>query len=252
MRALFSILIISTLSYSGLFGQEPDSLQNSIKDVEVDSTQEFLLTAIENSDIGFLWAGSQSQDNRLGFIGENFQRLQIRFLSVIQNFDNPYEYFMYGKTKVKDNICEFQGSLIIREAGVVEDEEYPDITRAFLAGDYVLFEDQSCLHSGIFRGNFITTIYLDEQGTIYYDDLEKEDEKDYTNNEFFGQWEGYYPYEVLDANWGDYRIPYSTQLDMGLETFKPSFNFLDQGWQEYVDEREKIEKDGEVEEWWER
>ncbi|MGC9344740.1 MAG: hypothetical protein ACP5E3_18680, partial [Bacteroidales bacterium] len=151
MKTLFSILIISILSYSGLFGQEPDSLQNSLKEVEVDSTQEFLLTAIENSDIGFLWAGSQSQDNRLGFIGENFQRLQIRFLSVIQNFDNPYEYFMYGKTKVKDNICEFQGSLIIREAGVVEDEDYPDINRAYLAGDYVLFEDQSCLHSGIFR-----------------------------------------------------------------------------------------------------
>jgi len=249
MRTFYIALIVAFLGWFNLFGQEEDSLQNATAKVEMDSTQEFLLTSIENSDLGFLWEGSQSQDNRLGFIGENFQRLQIRFLSVIQNFDNPYEYFFYGKTKVKDNICEFQGSLIIREAGMIEDDEYPDLKRAYLAGDYVLFEDQSCLHSGIFRGNFITTIYLDKEGTVYYDNLEKE-ERDYTNNEFFGKWEGYFPYEVMDANWGDFRIPYSTQLDMGLDSFKPSFNFLDKGWQEYLDEQEKMEEGGEIEEWW--
>jgi hypothetical protein len=249
MKTLTIILIICALGSIHLFGQETDSLRDSVGEIEVDSTREFLLTAIENTDIGFLWSGSQSQDNRLGFIGDDYQRLQIRFMSVIQNFDNPYEYFLYGKSRVEENICEFQGSLIIRETGVIEDEEFTNVTRAYLAGDYVLFEDQSCLHSGIFRGNFITTVYLDDEGTVYYDNLEK-DERDYTNNEFFGQWEGYYPYEVMDANWGDYRIPYSTQLDMGLDAFKPSFNFLDQGWQEYLDEQERIEEGGEVEEWW--
>lgn len=249
MKTLYIALIVGVLGCIDLTGQGVDSLQNKAGEVEIDSSREFLLTAIENSDLGFLWEGSQSQDSRLGFIGENYQRLQIRFLSVIQNFDNPYEYFLYGKTKVKDNICEFQGSLIIRETGVVEDEEYTELTRAYLAGDYVLFEDQSCLHSGIFRGSFITTIYLDGEATVYYDNLDK-GKRDFTNNEFFGQWEGYYPYEVKDANWGDYRIPYSTQLDMGLDTFKPSFNFLDNGWREYLDEQEKIEVGGEVEEWW--
>jgi hypothetical protein len=36
----------------------------------------------------------------LGFIGENYQRFHIHFISIIQNPLNPYEYFAYGKTKV--------------------------------------------------------------------------------------------------------------------------------------------------------
>jgi hypothetical protein len=67
---------------------------------EIDSVYEDLLFEFENSDIGFLWGGALSQDNRIGFIGDEFQRFQIRFLSVIQNFDNPYEYFLYGSSRV--------------------------------------------------------------------------------------------------------------------------------------------------------
>ena len=37
----------------------------------------------------------------LGFIGDDYQRLFINFISVIQNPTNPYEYLVFGKTKVK-------------------------------------------------------------------------------------------------------------------------------------------------------
>jgi hypothetical protein len=52
----------------------------------------------------------------LGFIGENYQRLHIHFISIIQNPNNNYEYFVYGKTKVNKNICEFQGILKVKSA----------------------------------------------------------------------------------------------------------------------------------------
>lgn len=250
MKTLYFFLIICSFSFTFVSGQEEDSLKNDTREIQVDSTYDFLLNSIENTDIGFLWSGDLSQNNRLGFIGENYQRLEIRYISVIQNFDNPYEYFLYGKTRVKNNICQFQGSLLITETGILEDDDFPDVTRAYLSGNYVIFEDQACLHGGIFRGSFITTIYLDEEGNVYYDDLEGE-ERDYTNNEFYGTWEGYYPWEEMDANWGDFRIPFSTQLDMGLESFKPSFNFLKNGWQEYLDEQEKVMEGAEVEMWWE-
>ncbi|HMU12618.1 MAG TPA: hypothetical protein PKE53_01360, partial [Flavobacteriales bacterium] len=47
----------------------------------------------------------------LGFIGNDYQRLYIRFISVIQNPTNPYEYLVYGKTMVKETVCSFQGSI---------------------------------------------------------------------------------------------------------------------------------------------
>ncbi len=37
----------------------------------------------------------------LGFIGDDYQRLYIHFVSMIQNPTNPYQYLVYGKTKVR-------------------------------------------------------------------------------------------------------------------------------------------------------
>ncbi len=242
-----SIILALIFMLPALAQNEQDSIPS---DSLYDSRYDFLLTQIEDTDIGFLWSGEISQSNRIGYIGEEFQRLRIRFLSVIKNFDNPYEYFFYGKTRVEENLCEFQGSLQITEAGFVKDARYPKLTRAYIAGDYVLFEDQACLHSGVFRGNFITGIYLDENGDIYYDDLER-DENDFSNNEFFGEWESYYPYELKPANWGDFRIPNSTGLDVGIEEFKPSFKYLDNGWARYLKEMESGEEgEREEEKWW--
>lgn len=245
-----NIIFQTFFSLAAIFTGSAQNTDTLITEVPVDSAYEALLSSIENSDIGYLWAGEVSQSNRIGYIGDGFQRLQLRFISVIQNFDNPYEYFLYGKTKVAKNICEFQGSLSIREAGYLTENEFPGFIRAYLSGDFVLFEEQACLHSGIFRGNFITSVYLDPDGVIYYDDLKK-DSKNFTNNEFFGEWEGYYPYEIKKANWGDHRIPFSTGLDMGPEKFKPSFRYLEKGWKEYLEEREGMEKGEEVERWWE-
>lgn len=239
------------LSFFFLFSSSRAQVSDSAGMITpVDSVQERLLKIIENSDLGYLWKGELSQENRLGYIGDNFQRIQVRFLSVIQNFDNPYEYFLYGKTKVRDNICEFQGSLRITETGYFIDPSSPEFLKATLSGDFVLFEDQSCLHSGIFRGDFVTAVYIDKAGYVYYDDLDSE-ANNYTNNEFYGEWEGYDPYELKICNWGDYRIPFSAELDMGLDTFKPSFKYLDNGWAEYLKEREKVGRGEELEKWWE-
>ena len=54
----------------------------------------------------------------LGFIGDDYQRLFIHFISVIQNPTNPYEYLVYGKTMVKENICPFQGTITVRQARI--------------------------------------------------------------------------------------------------------------------------------------
>lgn len=249
MKTLIALIALNIFYIIPMIAQDEPQADTSNISAEADSAYNFLLTQLENADLGYLWAGELSQSNRLGYIGEDFQRLEVRFLSIIKNFDNPYEYFLYGKTRVEEVICEFQGSLLITETGYIQDEEQTEFERAYISGNFVLFEDQACLHSGIFRGNFITGIYLDEQGDIYYDDLNRE-EDDFINNEFFGEWEGYYPYELKPANWGDFRIPNSLGLDVGDDEFKPSFQTLDNGWREYL--QGKSEDSGEEGNmWWE-
>ncbi len=215
----------------------------------VDSINSFILNYLETTDVGFIWGGPVSQDKRLGFIGEEYQRFQIHFNSIIQNYDNPYEYFVYGKTKVRDNICEFQGSLIISEISYEKDEEHPDLNTAYLAGDYVLFEDQACLHSGIFRGEFISFVYIAKDSIMYYNDLDNE-KPSYSNNLFTGEWFHYESDLVQICNWGDNRIPGAADLDIGSNEFKPSYRFLENGWSGYLKETETGEKEEQIP-WWE-
>lgn len=47
-----------------------------------------------------------------GFIGDNYQRLRIRFISVKQS-EVANSYTVYGKSMVKGNVCEFRGSVNI-------------------------------------------------------------------------------------------------------------------------------------------
>ncbi len=219
------------------------------QDTESDSINDQLVSDIEYSDLGFLWQGSPSQDSRLGYIGEHYQRLQIHFLSVIKNYDNPFEYFLYGKSRVKDNICQFQGSLVINEVGVIPDEDHPELLRGYAAGDYVIFEDQVCFHSGVFRGSFVSTFYVDEEGTFHYDDI-YENAPAFTNNEFTGDFQEYYSDTILVSNWGDHRIPDSADLDTGLDEFYPAYKYQSFGWKDYLDDQKRVKTGGEPEEWW--
>jgi hypothetical protein len=222
---------------------------NSDMPSETDTLNDQLISDIEYADLGFLWSGSRFQDTRLGFIGDNYQRLQIRFLSIIKNYDNPFEYFIYGKSNVKENICEFQGSLVITEVSRIGDDDHPDLLRGYASGDYVLFEDQTCFHSGVFRGSFVTTFYVDNEGTFHYDDLYA-GAPAYANNEFTGDFEEYYSDSVLTANWGDHRIPDSAELDTGLDDFYPAYKYQPFGWKQYLEEQKTIKEGGQIRQWW--
>ncbi|HYW97100.1 MAG TPA: hypothetical protein VE870_16025 [Bacteroidales bacterium] len=216
-----------------------------------DSLNEQLVSDMEYADLGFLWFGDLSQDSRLGFTGDNYQRLQIRFVSVIKNYDNPFEYFLYGKSRTANHTCDLQGSLVIAEVGVIEDEEHPDLTRGYASGDYVMFEDQSCFSAGVYRGNFLTRFYIDKNGTFHYDDLDIDNPR-FTNNEFTGDWEEYFSDTIRTANWGDRRIPDSGDLDAGEKAFYPAYKYQQYGWKEYLEERKKAEVGEKGEEWWKR
>ena len=234
----FLLVMISGLSFAQIEQDTTSTLNKTLNDS--------IVNMIEYNDIGFIWMGEGYGNSRLGFISDDYQRIRIRFLSVIQNYDNPFEYFIYGKSKVGENICEFQGSVYIRETGLIDEGEDSDFLQAFISGDYVLYEDPNCIHSGIFSGEFLNRIYFDEYGDVYYDDLNMEQDG-YSNSLFRGTWFNYDNGETITCNWGDFRIPDSEEPDVGSQEFHPSFRYLDKGWKEYL---EQNENEQETEVWW--
>lgn len=195
----------------------------------------------------------------LGFIGDNFQRLYIHFNSVEKRESKIY--FVTGKTKVKESICDFKGFItikMVREFGIpyLEGSDYVidprKIRQGVLIGEYEFFEDSTQNHVGIFKGKFVSSFYIEENKKIEYNTSEIFSDN-YINNQFKGIWKSYSTGKQKKANWGDYRIPESEKLDMGAGEFSPDNKYL--GWKTYSEayfsgkcnyEAQKIEEN----EWW--
>jgi len=169
----------------------------------------------------------------LGFIGPNYQRLQIHFITVIKNPFNPYGYFVYGKTKVKNSICSFHGTLIITESTLYVESDLPDIKQGTVKGKYELNEDPIKKRKGIFTGKFESDFYIDQNNNFKYDAINFGADG-FCNNQFEGIWTSHQKGEIKKCNWGDYRIPDSGDLDIGAGEFFVNEKYLKYGWRNYI------------------
>ncbi len=197
----------------------------------------------------------------MGFIGENFQRLFIHFSEVKKESDK--KYYVKGKSKVRNNICDFEGVLTIKMAKEFkipyhEGADYVidprTIIQGILIGDYEFFEDSTQSHVGVFKGKFISSFHITESGNVKYN-VTSIYSDNYMNNQFVGTWKPYSSNNVKIANWGDYRIPDSGDLDIGVGEFSPADNYLKFGWQTYRDayfslERNEKAYEQEQHKWW--
>ena len=222
---------------------------------------------IKKYDISDLWTLDKFQIENdtitvdrpepLGYIGDNFQRFQIHFISAIKNPDNKLQYFIYGKTKVKENICTFQGTITIKKAQIYDEGDFSTLKQGFVKGQYAFYEDPDQKGSGILKGKFQTNFYINEKGEIKYDALMFVADG-FSNNQFEGTWTSYKTGNSKKCNWGDYRIPDSGDLDVGTAEFSPSGRYVKNGWQNYIpswgyspDNSESIEaKKKEKKKWW--
>jgi hypothetical protein len=199
----------------------------------------------------------------LGFIGDDYQRFYIHFISIIKNPTHPYEYFAYGKTKVKENICTFQGTITIQSAQVYT-EINPDVDselnvkkQGFAGCTLLLFEDSKQKSTGYIKGNLTINFFIDNKNNIRYDDLMFGADS-FSNNEFVGTWTSYKTTISKKCNWGDNIIPDSWPgLSLGSVDSFIDPKYVKNGWGNYMlllsgeDEiliQKAIEK--EHEKWW--
>lgn len=171
----------------------------------------------------------------IGFIGDNYQRFYIHFNSIVKKSDSPYEYLAYGKTKVKETICEFIGTIKIIEAKTYNEGDLPKYKQGFATCEVKLYEDDKESSSGVISGKLTTSFIIDDKQKFRYDAL-MFGADGFTNNEFNGSWTSYKTGISKKCNWGDYRIPECNWLngcDIGAGEFSISDKYLKNGWENY-------------------
>ena len=204
----------------------------------------------------------QRRPELLGFIDSSFQRFQIHFTSFVKSKSNPYEYVIIGKTKIKDNICNFKGTITVVAAiydttSLMRDIGFPTYREGNITSKVMLYEDKKQYGSGTITGELSTDIYFDDKGKIYYSALMLVADG-YSNNQFKGSWTSYNTGKTKKCNWGDFRIPESDGLDGGTGEFMPQEKYLDNGWRDYynyliggLDESKRLEAERiENIKWW--
>jgi hypothetical protein len=169
----------------------------------------------------------------LGFIGDNFQRFYIHFVSIIQNPTNPYEYLAYGKTMVKETDCSFQGKIIIKESRISKSDDAPLYKQGVVNCEIILYEDKKQSSTGFIKGKMTCNFIIDDKGKFRYDALMFVADG-FANNQFIGSWTSYKTNVSKKCNWGDYRIPDSKELDVGTGEFSVSEKYIKNGWVSYM------------------
>jgi len=196
----------------------------------------------------------------IGFIGDDYQRFFIHFVSVIQNPTNPYQYLVYGKTKVKETICTFQGTITVRQARVYKSSDIPTYKQGYAICDMILYEDKKQSSTGYIKGKLKSEFLIDNKGQFRYDALMFVADG-FSNNQFVGSWTSYKTNLRKKCNWGDYRIPECEWLngcDIGAGEFSISDKYVKNGWENYrlayssdlYSPESIIARQKENEEWW--
>ena len=259
-KPIFVLLILLiTVNFYGQTNEREINWVNKILGDEELSKSEYKNSYLKY-DFGSLWTKTENS-SVFGFIGDDFQRLYMKILSAKKDKDRPDTYLISGRSMVKNNICDFTGTIVITKARVYKnmhwgvDDEYRNKgikKQGIIIAEYNFQEDRTQKHVGVFEGVLFTAWYIDKTGQIQYDDIRSESDG-YSNNQFVGTWKSYDSKIIKTAHWGDHRIPLSGDLDGGAGEFSPLDKYLEFGWQNYQDaylnNNEKARQE-EQREWW--
>jgi hypothetical protein len=216
-------------------------------------------TRITKLDFAPLWIGTENS-SVFGFIGQNYQRLRIKIISVRKLSNLSDTYSVSGRSMVNSVVQEFTGTMKVTQARIRTDQrlgvhdEYKNKVResGIVVGEYHFSESRRESSTGKFDGAFATYWYIDREGRLRYDDIESQADG-FLDNQFVGNWTSYSTGAVKIANWGDFRIPLSGDLDIGAGEFSPDDKYLKFGWQSYRDAYINNDRQArlvEEREWW--
>lgn len=240
MKILMTAFLILTINI--LFGQQERIWLENLENPNYSSERlekENLISEYSKYDFSTLLTPKQDFE---GFIGEDFQRIKMYFTSISKDLTDQENYLITGVSIVKNNKCDFEGKITVKQVREFEtmhfgvDNLYENagfISQGILIGEYELKENPSQKHSGIFEGIMSLYWYVDKDGIIHYDKIQWYSDA-YKNNQYVGSWKGYEGNTKKVCNWGESRIPFSGDLDIGTAEFSPNPKYFKNGWDDFV------------------
>jgi hypothetical protein len=189
-------------------------------------------------DYSPIWLSGNWEQN--GVLGLNCQRIQIHIDKVTKS-NNPTTYFVFGKTKVNNVICNFKGEIELVKLFFYDtnhDSEYQNSGDLF--AKYIFYEDSSQFHSGIFKGVTECSVYLDSSEKYMHVDESSRIADGYWNRTFVGTWTDYKTKVTKKCIWGDYRLPFTFDFDCGDGEMHVCDKYIKNGWQTFGDGSEYI------------
>ena len=177
----------------------------------------------------------------LGYIGPNYDRFRVFFTSVTKSKKDPGIYYVTGISVVKNNKQDFTGNIVIKQVREYKKLHYgvDDIYKSegiqaegLLLGEYLFKENSKQNDAGILKGIVTLYWYLDRYGIPHYDDISQYSDS-YFNNQYVGRWIDQKTSQNQACNWGEYRIPFSGNLDIGAGYFSPDPKYYSRGWEDF-------------------
>ena len=192
----------------------------------------------------------------IGFIGNDLQRFYIYFTEVTKSPDNPYQYLARGKTRVRENVCDFTGTITVVRSGRAVEQELPDHTEGFVLARVDFAEEKTQAGTGTITGEMVTDFLIDPQGVITAGDIPGT-----RSLQFACVWTSYKTGTKRVCNFGQGRIPRTglpdgVWLDQGAGEFVPDSKYHEKGWKTYYEcllrrgEQNNIFCREEMRQWW--
>ena len=167
----------------------------------------------------------------IGYRGRDFQRFYIHYDSV--RFMGNGVYKVEGRTRYRDTIRLFSGTITLDSMRLNKGKHLPSTGKfGKLCGHYQFDEDEFS-GGGILTGK-MTIDFVKVNGRFYYDAFMLGVADGYDNRQYEGVWTSKDLKRLEKCNWGDFRIPDSQGLDIGVGEFGPVDEYLNCGWQVYT------------------
>lgn len=216
------------------FSNEYYNLQTKIHHNDKNLLNKFL-----KYDLSKIWLSRNLEQN--GVLGADYERIHFYIDTVYKSNKDNKTYIVIGKSKVKDNICDFKGEIkIISFFNNIYSEASTKFKRGDLFASYIFYEDSTKYHSGIFEGITQCYIYIDENNKKVNLDNSFWGVNKYRNRSFVGIWKIYSNKLKMKCIWGDGILPFTFDFYLNDNSVGINKKYFVNGWQTSRDEDEYI------------
>jgi hypothetical protein len=168
----------------------------------------------------------------LGMIGDENRKMGIALLSLVRTDDKLYE--VTGKSKVRDNICDFRGVMEVQSAEVgITTYDSTEYFAGRIAGKYLFEEDRNQASTGVFEGTF-EILWNNENLPTYFTSIAHGEVEFNVGATFTGTWKSYRTGASRKACWSNLWVCKPCCINDGQELWVDESN-RSSGWALEID-----------------